>query len=166
MHTIKAGVESFDITNTQYNNLRKLAAYLAALPKDYEHFDMEDYFTMGNNPFALYYVGELRKRDYNICGTAACAAGHGPAAGIRAKKYEGWCDYCERVFGLKYYEIGWEWCFGDEWRAGDNTPLGAAKRITFMLNRREIPARFYSQQRGRRPLIYTNIRVPKYQKAA
>ena len=38
---------------------------------------------------------------YSHCGTVACAAGHGPMAGIEAKPHESWTAYTDRVFGTK-----------------------------------------------------------------
>jgi len=65
------------------------------------------------------------------CGSAGCAVGHGPHAGILKLKSEDWDNYAERVFISKQSE--WQWCFSSMWRQIDNTPQGAAKRIRCLL---------------------------------
>ena len=79
---------------------------------------------------------------YSHCGTVACAAGHGPMAGIEAKPHESWTAYTDRVFGTKinghFSEkdmYSWHWMFGAVWTKIDNTPKGAAARIRRYLDR-------------------------------
>lgn len=113
-------------------NLLKLAAYLDQLPADYEHFDMRDYNTVEReSPFFPHSL-EPKSRQYG-CGTAACALGHGPAAGIRVYGDLLWDNYCERVFGIKRFaredDDDFEYLFGAQWTHYDNTPHGAAARI-------------------------------------
>ena len=103
-------------------NLKKLATYLAKLPVGYGQFSMFDYISDGTPPV------DAKEID---CGTVACAIGHGPAAGIKAKQEEPWSCYEERVFALTSSQ--WDWCFHSEWRFTDDTPQGAAKRILYML---------------------------------
>lgn len=110
------------------DNLTKLANYLAALPKDYQDFDMRDFNYDGEESL------EITDRQYD-CGTVACAVGHGPAAGIRVYKDADWWDYCKRAFGITRYNADddydgdFEYLFGSEWAEYDNTPHGAAARI-------------------------------------
>jgi len=66
-----------------------------------------------------------------FCGTAACAAGHGPHAGIEKDSLEYWREYIQRAFCLR--SNSWSWCFDAEWADIDNTPEGAAKRILYLL---------------------------------
>lgn len=115
-------------------NLRYLAAFLAALPDDYDSFHM-NYFCArpadhdGVAPFQA-------KKEIERCGTVACAVGHLPLLGYRPSVHEDYTDLSMRLTGLEYgeYDVDvWEWCFSGDWSGIDNTPLGAAKRIIFML---------------------------------
>jgi hypothetical protein len=116
------------------DNLLKLAAYLDALPADYEEFCMSDYNRDNHSNAPHYRSLNPRERQYG-CGTVACAVGHGPAAGIRVHGDYGWDDYCFRVFGVSD-ELGmyqdddsFDYMFGTNWTRYDNTPHGAAERI-------------------------------------
>lgn len=114
------------------DNLLKLADYLEALPADYKEFDMREYNTVQREaPFGLRNL-DPKSRQYG-CGTAACALGHGPAAGIRVYGDWYWDDYCKRVFGInRNFSRGTEefgYLFGAAWALYDNTPHGAAARI-------------------------------------
>jgi hypothetical protein len=112
------------------DNLTKLANYLDALPKDYKDFDMCDFNYDSDQSL------DIADRRYD-CGTAACAVGHGPAAGIRVYKDADWFAYCERAFGITRYaadhdydeDKDFEYLFGSGWGDYDNTPHGAAARI-------------------------------------
>jgi hypothetical protein len=114
------------------DNLLKLADYLDALPADYKEFDMRDYNTVKADTLSGTRSLDPNKRRYG-CGTAACALGHGPAAGIRV--YGDWCwdDYCKRVFGIdrdfRRNTDEFDYLFGSTWTQYDNTPHGAAARI-------------------------------------
>jgi hypothetical protein len=118
---------SLNITDEQEANLRKLAAYLLTLPADYPDFEMRDFVQSG----------EYEKREFvhqPACGTAACAVGHGPNAGIEPAPYlESWRDYSVRAFGLNFWSPDWDWCFSGEWADVDNTVHGAAKRVIHLL---------------------------------
>lgn len=59
------------------NNLCQLATYLQSLPPDYKHFFMNHWFS-GKDEKG-YWKGQKQVFE---CGTSACLAGHGPAAGI------------------------------------------------------------------------------------
>jgi hypothetical protein len=92
-----------------------------------------------------------RKPYLNNCGSAACAVGHGPAAGVRLlsseieswsgyrnqKMYKiAWNDYCERAFGVdaRCSDEEFEFLFQSSWVRIDNTPHGAAARIRYLLD--------------------------------
>lgn len=123
-------------------NLEKLATYLEGLPKDYEHFDMRVYqkrasakaeTDAGWKPERELQVHErIGRRKLSACGSAACAIGHGPSAGIRATKSDwSWSAYAERVFG--HSECGTSegvYMFGSS-QEGDHRD--AAKRIRRVL---------------------------------
>lgn len=96
-------MSAFKPTPKQRANLDKLATYLEGLPEDYAEFRMRDYY---------YLKGRwLRPKDCMVnrqvqCGSAACAIGHGPAAGIRTYDDDSWDDYSMRVFGVSCREEG------------------------------------------------------------
>src|SRR3546814_806467 len=112
------------LTLEQYQNLRRLAAYLMALPEDYAKFDMG------------WWTADSRSPGATTCGTVACAGGHGPIAGIPSLPGEYWGDYIPRVFGNDTRLTNY--MFGSSWAEYDNTPQGAGKRILYALHN-EIP---------------------------
>lgn len=126
-------------------NLDKLATYLEKLPADYKHFEMTDYITgKRGNSEQVYYA--LNNGGVDTCGTAGCAIGHGPAAGILFKEEDlkvnqywasgfevDWNLYCDRYF-VPTNSPEFEWMFGGAWYNWDNTPHGAAARIRYFLD--------------------------------
>jgi hypothetical protein len=72
---------------------------------------------------------------YHSCGTAACALGHGPAAGIICQKPLTWRGYSKEYFGLDSdsADFDWDWCFSGDWYWHDDTPQGAGERIEYFL---------------------------------
>jgi hypothetical protein len=131
------------ITPEQAANLRQLADYLLTLPAEYPDFEMDSYVQDDNDHDGKAYVAE--------CGTAACAAGHGPIAGITPLPEEEWDDYCYRAF---VNDLGaWSWCFSGLWSGVDNTAHGAALRIIWMLER-GLPDDADAQKWGNSPLCY------------
>ena len=126
------------------NNLRQLAAYLLS-------GELKADFTMAIftiKAFSLY--GEVD------CGSAGCAVGHGPYAGIEKRLGEGWLGYSLRVFGAAWYEGHtrfYEWAFDSGWVSADNTPIGAAKRIIWGLDK-GIPDNYRGMMYFSAPLCY------------
>ena len=126
-------------------NCERLAAYLESLPEGYSNFDMSDFIlNTGNLEDQIDYAknnGGVHK-----CGTAACAVGHGPAAGIlfpEDKKYwvphtgaPAWFTYSQLFInnshGARSIAL-WSWCFGGDWSLCDDTPHGAAKRLRYLI---------------------------------
>lgn len=128
-------------------NLSRLADYLAALPADYEHFDMARFRTTMTGK-----EHEPTTRPMG-CRTVACAVGHAPLAlpDLPPKPDEEWDEYSNRLFGL--YDREWEWCFAAGWVHTDNTPAGAAARIRWLLEH-GLPGDAYEQRQRRAPLCY------------
>lgn len=125
------------------SNYLKLAKYLWNIPEECCHtFDMMS-FTSGVrplNPAGMFNVGSLS----NLCGTAACAVGHGPLAGIgdlQSMRYTSWLAYTQQTF-CDWDSCEFNWCFGCSWKPIDNTPKGAAKRIFYMLRTGQVPDMF------------------------
>ena len=134
-------------------NLTKLADYLAALPADYDHFDMFDYY---RNIRIFGYILPIESALPDKCGAVACAVGHGPAAGIPPVAGEDWTTYGHRVFDMGGEE--WYWCFSDKWTGIDNTPHGAAKRIRHLLEH-GLPEDATDQQYGFAPYLFAKQAV-------
>lgn len=113
------------------DNLLKLAAYLETLPDDYEQFDMRAYMMEPDGDDRRCWQSvDITEQSKPVCGTVACAVGHGPAAGIRIYRDTDWEDYADRVFGEFEEDFwGWDYMFCSEWAEHDNTPKGAAARI-------------------------------------
>lgn len=120
-----------NLTDLHRANLLKLAQYLLSLPVDYPRFCMEEYATDHGGGSMTY----LSSKRQNWCGTAACALGHGPAAGIYGSDSCGsWVFYAFEQFGLSDCTYEWSWCFASSWSYVDNTHHGAAKRILYFLD--------------------------------
>jgi hypothetical protein len=134
-----------------HENLTKLADYLDSLPHDYRQFTMCDFMTSPDD------LEELRRYQtdptYNMCGSAACAVGHGPNAGIKVDpstfnksmdEGELWFAYVSAAFGIEWDTPEAEFMFGAGWSYADNTPKGAAARIRYVLDGQVIPEDFDS----------------------
>lgn len=138
------------ITDEQEANLRKLAAYLLTLPEDYPDFEMRSFTADKSSP------------DTVSCGTAACAVGHGPAAGIAPliEDDADWWRYSVRAFIGGWSLPEWGWCFDSHWSSVDNTVHGAAKRILFLL-KEGLPEDFREvedpEDYERFPSLYTDM---------
>lgn len=130
------------ITRVQRSNLKTLANYLDSLPANYSHFGMSNFFQHNGR--------EINVTDLDTvctpCGTAACAVGHAPGAGIPIHEDdEDWADYSERVFGLNAFaDNRWGWCFCGWWDQFDNSHYGAAARIRYLLKHGAAPTEFVS----------------------
>lgn len=133
----------FKELNIQTHNLKTLAYYLLSLPKDYKHFDMND--------FRRDSLGEPLRITREVplvegCGTAGCAIGHAPMLKhvTQPTVNESWSRYSDRFTfntdsGDTSFEQDyvWQWFFGGFWACYDNTPQGAGKRIMFALHSEE-----------------------------
>ena len=128
------------LSKVRQRNLLKLAKYLLGVKP--EKFSMFEFF-QNKNAYMNYGASPdpavLVEEKYNDCGTVACAAGYGPAAGIKAEKFEDWWGYIERAFGATKNDYLWYYVFDASWKYTDNTPLGAAKRIAYVLQNGCVP---------------------------
>lgn len=135
------------LTEEQEANLRKLSAFLKTVPDNSEHFNMASFFW---HPVVGVMYGDVTNDSYE-CGTVACAAGHGPAAGCGAKQRgESWWSYVNRTF-FEYHQPGnkdlFAYLFSDGWThfPGRETARAAARRIDYVLRTREVPRRLKSR---------------------
>ena len=116
-------------------NLQKLSKYLRTV--DPAKFNMNKFATA---PVSLLSAIGLRKSVIDTmtdCGTAGCAVGHAPDAGIPKYSTESWVAYSCRVFDIAKYDTEWIWMFDEIWTCVDNTPHGAADRIDYLLGHPE-----------------------------
>ena len=140
------------LSRDQRHNLAVLADYLERLPADYAYFDMYNYLSADEadlcdqQHYALHNggLGQLG------CGTAACAVGHGPAAGVlfsldELEDEDGDLDW-ER-YALRFCPAATDpeqavftFLFGSNWKYSDNTVHGAAARIRYVLADQPLPA--------------------------
>lgn len=138
-----------DITPQQRANLQRLAAYLST-GQTAMRFDMKAYCRSRNDY-------DVRPEKVDECGTAGCAAGHGPAAGIPVFEDETWFQYSRRCFidakTNTPEDTAWLWCFAGTWTKTDNTPQGAAARINWMLTH-GVPENWEAQMNGEAELCY------------
>ena len=126
------------------NNLEKLATLLERVVPPPE-FDMGAFIavdsSLENERRAAYiemprseyqpitfYPNSVDESVYSWCGTVACAAGHGPMAGIKGLPNESWAMYTARSFTGGDSDM-FSYLFGADWVYADNTPKGAAARI-------------------------------------
>jgi hypothetical protein len=72
--------------------------------------------------------------DDDICTAAGCAVGFGTLAGIEKYTSENFIEYSERALVEDCNSPEWIWCFSADWAIYDNTQLGAAKRIQYLLD--------------------------------
>jgi len=145
------------------DNLAKLATYLESLPADYAAFGMMSYFTEARTEYAghsswdeieahdrKWLESEVKYARENggvgQCGAVACAVGHGPSAGILfdsddlfyASGKPSWDNYTQAKF-VDVDSQEFAWLFSGSWWRVDNTPRGAAARIRYLLDGKEIP---------------------------
>jgi len=123
-------------------NLARLAEYLEGLPADYAHFEMADFILEPKREELHRYA--LKNGGVQSCGTAACAVGHGPAAGIYVpEKFlretgVNWTLYTYEFFvpddSGSNSSVVFNYLFGGNWTYVDNTHRGAAARIRYFLD--------------------------------
>lgn len=121
------------VSGQQSMNLRKLSQYLR-LHAVQEHFHMGVYYKKKNaGPLGQFASPDRAMQPPKLCGTVACALGHGPAAGVDPFEDWLWRTYSRNKFGMESYSKDWEFVFGPDWEIHDNTPAGAADRIDYYL---------------------------------
>jgi hypothetical protein len=116
------------ITHLQVGNFAVLASYLRKLPENYRKFDMSNFYVDGTTRWK-----PANAVNISECGTTACAAGHGPVAGVAALPNESWGHYIQRAF-CEFGGTVYSAAFSEYWAPVDNSARGAAARILFMLD--------------------------------
>ena len=154
------------VTQFQRDNLITLASYLQTVEPP--TFDMKGFFnpsptlelTLNKKSKMWDYASAATEEVYRTCGTVACAAGHGPLAGIKPLKTETWLNYTKRVFGAHNGIYGseeyllWQWLFSMSWAFVDNTAKGAAARILWYIANGKVPDDYFKMRSGTEPLCY------------
>jgi hypothetical protein len=136
----------FITTPDRRANLVKLARFLYTEPIEAENFRMTCYDSNGSDCAVA-----IEPK----CGTAGCAIGWAPRAGVMPLKHETWGNFADRALGDD--PDFWLWCFAFDWFPRDNTPRGAAKRILWALVKGVPDTRDTVQmQAGKSPLIYAD----------
>jgi hypothetical protein len=126
------------------DNLRRMAEYIATVPQ--ELFDM------------WAYRNEEDLREHN-CKTVGCVIGH-------CTILDDWKniprdedgdilfgEWSEIFTGLNIDSELWDWCFNYKWTPIDNTPIGASKRILWLIEN-GLPDDWEQQMNGEKPLCY------------
>lgn len=130
------------LTPVQRENLAKLATFLTTNAASL-HFHMGAFRGVLKAGDEFEFSNEFRIDHTPPCGSVGCAIGHGPNAGIEpidADKGD-WSTYAARVFGTDpwgYNSDLWEGLFTADWQYLDNSPEGAAQRITRFLETGEL----------------------------
>lgn len=153
------------LTKAQRANLDALATYLEKLPANYRHFGMACFLDGDDDEAIVKYARE--NGGVRTCGTAACAVGHGPAAGILVPErmispYVDWDEYTALFAPVAC--ITTDWSFGGAWSRIDNTHHGAAARIRYLLEHGEPPEGYLEPARKWKPL-YAPYRIDAKAKA-
>ena len=141
--TVNIETVPLHITEWQRGNLKKLGVLLETVVPPPE-FDMSNYASVNGGRMLPSDTVPMNTKFYTDCGTTACAAGHGPLAGIKPKPHENWEEYTRRVFGAYHSRDDgpkelWHFLFAPEWEDIDNTPKGAAARIRLVLEHDAVP---------------------------
>lgn len=127
-------------------NLQKAADYIRTIPQ--EKFNME---------FVRYAEEDFEHE----CKTVGCVLGHCPILFPWDKIPKHDCgainyrDFVDDFFGidLSANDDIFCWCFGGPWHVKDNSPLGAALRIEWLLQK-GLPKNWHEQLFGDAPLCY------------
>jgi hypothetical protein len=137
------------LTPARRVRLEKLATYLEGLPERYKHFDMS-YWVIDSTGNAAEVEYARRNGGVTNCGTAACAAGHGPAAGVPvpprfietlwSNAEVNWGGYARALFAGS--DANSDWLFAGAWQPIDNHHHGAAARIRYLLDKEGAPEGF------------------------
>ena len=170
MTNVATPITPWVATEEQWDRLKKMAKWLRANP-DRKDFRM-GFFTNGDREV---YLNDMESTKESICGTAGCIVGHAPQvfsewfftpSVLRRCSYNGWIDWLkvsDETFGgaessrygsgLPNDGIVWSWMFCSTWDDIDNTPLGGAKRIEYIIQHKT-PPQFYIDYKQGKVSIY------------
>ena len=123
--------------------------------------------TIPQQEFSMNFYRKDRDELERHCGTVGCVIGHCTALDTDKNfalfchkehdRYEvNFMSWSESFTDMLCYHREWQWCFGSSWTGSDNTPIGAAKRIMYLL-KHGLPEDWRDQMLGRAPLCYLEI---------
>ena len=120
-------------------NLQKMADYIKTIPQNM--FDMNTYRD-----------GQTHLPE---CDSVGCILGHCTILDdkIDNKGYINFSQWGEKFTGIDENDSEWDWCFHSLWASSDNTPLGASKRIEWLI-KHGLPYDWREQMWGEEPLRY------------
>lgn len=122
---------------------------------------MADYIkTIHENSFDMGYFRRLPyDRNSYECQAIGCVIGHCTVLDepINIPRYTdnriNFSKWSEKFTGLSHYSDKWDWCFNAKWQNTDDTPIGASKRIEYLLEY-GLPDNWHNQMIGKETLIY------------
>lgn len=126
-------------------NLKRMAEYIATIPQD--KFDMKYFREPGGSC------------ETHECNSVGCVIGHctilddwdNISKDINGRiNFSAWS---RQFAGLDGFSDEWVWCFSDEWKTVDNTPIGASKRILWLI-KNGLPDDWCDQMLGESRLCY------------
>lgn len=127
-------------------NLLKMADLIETIPQ--ERFDMNSYRQSSTD-------------NGHKCNSIGCIIGWSTQLDTKESlgrfrnlrwniNFEDWSVY---FTGLESYSNEWAWCFQSRWKGVDNTPLGASKRIRYLVEV-GLPEDWEKQSKGEIDLCY------------
>ena len=139
-------------------NLIDMANHVSTIPRVL--FDMKE-FTRKSKPTSINLMD---------CNSVGCVIGHCISLDKPENlsdfvnsttgyvNYSGWS---ESFTGLVPYSKEWEWCFGSAWSITDNTPIGACKRILYLVRNGKVPDNYLGMGINDMTFIrlYENIKI-------
>jgi len=104
-------------------NLQKAADYIKTIPQ--EMFDM-----------GTFREGQTTNKECDSVGSVLghCTVLDPNILRFRSNDVINFEKWSESFFELGYYSYEWDWCFCSVWKYVDNTPIGASKRIQYLID--------------------------------
>lgn len=129
------------ITERDKKTLLKVADFIEKLPQ--EKFHMGKYRCNKNHNWLRNNSGSFQYEfDRNNCGTVGCILGWCPfIEGLepmlsdyeKMRGFPFWERYSDRIFDFTTQDDIWDYLFHSDWELVDDTPIGAAKRLRYIV---------------------------------
>ena len=111
-------------------NLLRMAEFIVTIPET--NFDIR------------FWDKDISDEERNECGSICCVVGHCVSLDTRTnlleiygdKDIDGQTIFDHRQWSYDFTNLHgyeWDWCFSANWYSVDNTPIGASKRIKYLL---------------------------------
>lgn len=123
-------------------NLQRMADFIKTIPQ--ASFSME--------------VFRFGKNNTPKCSSIGCVVGHCTVLDKENLTFDENGDieflaWSEKFTGLSRSSNEWDWCFSGGWTDNDDTPIGAAKRIEWLINK-GLPEDWKEQYHSEKELCY------------